>query len=61
MPDSYTGPVCFRDGWHWSVDADDQPDQKLYLEDDGTYRPAADGDLSWFERYHKQYTNVEAV
>lgn len=33
----YSGPVCYRDGWHWSTttdgNGDEQPDRKLVLED----------------------------
>lgn len=59
MSDIYEGVVCYQDGWHMSVDEDDAPDRKLYLDDDGTYRFAVDGDLSWHERKHKRFATVQ--
>lgn len=58
----YTGPVCYADGWHWSVKKDkngyDVPDQKLFLEDNGTYRFAQKGDPSWHGRKHENYVDL---
>lgn len=58
---TYTGPVCYGpDGWHYSVDDNDQPEHRLVLEDDGTYRYATDGDTdSWHDRTHRNFVNVE--
>ncbi len=56
--DVYEGDVCYADGWHWSVDADDQPDKKLALED-GVYRFATDDDVSWHDQHHGQFVEVE--
>lgn len=55
--------VCYVDGWHYSVvegaDGNDVPGERLVLEDDGTYRLAADDDTnSWHDRKHQQYVNV---
>lgn len=52
----YTGPVCYLDGWHRAVDADGD---KLYLEDDGSYRFAVDGDESWHDRKHVDFATVK--
>lgn len=54
-----TNEVCYRDGWHWTVGDDGEPDQKLYLDDDGTYRPATDQDESWHDRVHQQFVTAE--
>ncbi len=63
MSDLYEGSVCYLDGWHWSVVDDgaggERPDRPLYLEDDGTYRFAIDGDESWHDRKHETFTTVE--
>lgn len=66
---AYDGPVCYQDGWHWSVVSDEngnqQPDKKLHLEDseDGTlsrYRFATAKDTrSWHDRKHKQFVEVQ--
>ena len=57
--DYYTGPVCYQDGWHYSVDENDQPDKRLYLDEkDGSYRYATDEDKSWHERQHGQYAHI---
>lgn len=59
MSDIYTGSVCYVDGWHYTVDTDehgDHPGVPLFLNDDGTYRYATDGDESWHERKHQRYT-----
>ncbi len=58
MSDIYKGAVCYRDGWHWSVDKKDQPDKKLCLED-GVYRVATDTDVSWHDQHHGQFVHVE--
>lgn len=55
---SYDGPVCYVDGWHHAVDENGDPGDKLFLEDDGTYRPAEDGDESWHDRYHGQFVSI---
>lgn len=59
MTETYEGPVCFQDGWHYSVVPDgnggDVPDARLFLEDDGTYRLAEDSDASWQDRKHAAY------
>ena len=31
--DPYCGGVCYQDGWHYSVDENDHPDKRLFLED----------------------------
>lgn len=58
----YDGPVCYVDGWHHAVvqnDAgEDVPGDRLYLEDDGTFRVAVDGDESWHERKHTAYAVI---
>lgn len=58
-----TDRVCYQDGWHWSVVADengnDVPGEKLFLDDDGSYRPAVDGDVSWHDRKHQRFVTVE--
>lgn len=56
--------VCFVDGWHYSVkddgDGGEIPDQRLVLEDDGSYRAATDADTeSWHDRKHVQLATVE--
>lgn len=56
MAKNYTGPVFYRDGWHWS---DEDEPRKLFLQDDGTYRPATDADESWHDRHHKQFVTAE--
>lgn len=66
--DYYTGPVCYQDGWHYTVmtgpDGYDAPGEKLHLEDtaDGSefrYRLATEDDASWHDRKHGQYTHIE--
>lgn len=68
MPDGYyDGPVCYSDGWHWTVvagpDGGDVPGERLHLEDnaDGSrYRFATDSDTrSWHDRKHSQFATVE--
>jgi hypothetical protein len=54
----YTGPVCYQDGWHYSVDENDQPDKRLYLSEDGSYRYANGDDASWHDRQHGQYAHI---
>jgi hypothetical protein len=56
---TYEGPVCYADGWHLSVDEDGNPGDRLFLDDDGTYRLAEDGDESWHDRKHGQFVQVE--
>lgn len=56
---SYEGPVCYADGWHLSVDEGGNPADRLFLEDDGTYRLAEAGDESWHTRKHGQFVSVE--
>lgn len=55
--------VCYRDGWHWSVvpdaDGNDTPGVRLFLDDDGEYRVAAEEDASWHERKHERFATVE--
>jgi hypothetical protein len=62
MSDTYTGDVCYQDGWHWTVvkdeAGDDTPGEKLTLGDDGLYRPAVDGDLSWHDQHHQQFAEI---
>jgi len=59
---TYSGDVCYQDGWHMSVVKDaaghDVPGERLFLEDDGSYRLAVDGDLSWHDRHHQRFVNV---
>jgi len=57
--DPYCGGVCYQDGWHYSVDENDQPDQRLVLEDDGSYRLANEDDASWHDRKHGQFAHIE--
>ena len=54
--DTYTGDVCYQDGWHWSV-VDGDPGERLFLADDGTYHVAADTDLSWHDRKHQRFAS----
>lgn len=58
----YTGDVCYLDGWHHTVAKDelgnDVPGVRLVLDDDGVYVLAEDGDESWHERKHRQFTLV---
>lgn len=61
---SYTQRVCFLDGWHYSVKDDGNggeiPDERLVLEDDGSYRVATDADTeSWHDRKHTRFATVE--
>lgn len=67
---AYKGPVCYQDGWHYTVvkdsaksaefpDGHDVPGEKLYMEDDGTFRLAAGGDLSHHERHHQKFLPME--
>ena len=58
MSADYTGPVVYKDGWHYSVDENDQPDQRLVLEDDGSYRLATEDDTSWHDRKHGQFASI---
>lgn len=56
--------VCFQDGWHYSVKDDgaggETPDERLVLDDDGTYRAATDADTeSWHDRKHQRFATVE--
>lgn len=56
----YDGPVCYRDGWHWTVGGDGEPGKKLYLDDEtGVYRAAAATDESWHDRHHQQFVTAE--
>jgi hypothetical protein len=65
----YEGPVCYQDGWHWTVvagpDGMDVPGERLHLEDDADsgasrYRLATDDDVrSWHERKHVRFATVE--
>lgn len=62
--DYYTGPVCYQDGWHYTVDENEQPGVKLHLEDtDGgekfRYRLATEHDASWHDRKHGQHVEVK--
>jgi hypothetical protein len=61
--DMYDGPVCYQDGWHWSIkEADDgghEPDAKLFLDDDGSYRIAAETDESWHDRKHERLATID--
>lgn len=45
--------MYYEDGWHYSDSG-----TRLYLEDDGSSRPAVEGDLSWHERHHQEYVHV---
>jgi hypothetical protein len=56
---AYEGPVCYADGWHHAVDENGDPGDRLYLNDDGSYRLAEDGDESWHNRKHGQFVQVE--
>jgi hypothetical protein len=58
MSDSYTGPVCYQDGWHYTVTDDGEPGVRLFLDDDG-YRAAAANDESWHDRKHQTFATVE--
>jgi hypothetical protein len=47
------------DGDHYSVDEDDQPAERLYLDPEaGTYRYATDEDPSYHERFHQNFVDV---
>lgn len=60
MAKKYTGDVCYEDGWHYAVDADGQPGERLVCEDDGSYRIATDADTeSWHDRKHGQFVTIE--
>ena len=64
----YTGPVCYRDGWHWTVVENaagyHDPGERLVCEDtpDGSefrYRLATAADTrSWHDRKHGQFVQV---
>lgn len=57
---TYSGDVCYVDGWHHSVDDVGDPGERLVLEDDGTYRFATDADTeSWHDRKHRGYVLVD--
>lgn len=62
MTETYEGPVCFQDGWHYSVVPDasgnDTPGVQLFLEDDDTYRTVEAGDESWQARKQVAFTLV---
>lgn len=62
MTDTWNGPVAYLDGWHWSVVTDaagvESLADKLYLEDDGTFRLAVDGDASWQDRKFVRYAMI---
>lgn len=48
------------DGDHYSVDGDDQPDQRLYLDPEtGSYYIANDDDPAYHERFHQKFVDVE--
>lgn len=56
--------VCYLDGWHYSVKDDgnggEEPDVKLVLEDDGTFRAATAADTeSWHDRKHASFARIE--
>jgi len=59
--DTYEGPVCYQDGWHWTVvpdgNGDDQPGEKLTLDGDG-YRIAELADPSWHDQHHQQFAEI---
>lgn len=55
--------VCYaQDGWHHAVtigeDGNEVVGERLFLDDDGTYRPAVEGDASWHDRKHRSYALV---
>lgn len=69
--EAYDGPVCYLDGWHYTVVADPSgsetpegrpheiPGDRLYLDDDGAYRYATDDDTaSWHDRKHVGYARI---
>ncbi len=56
MSEVYTGAVYYADGWHQT---DEDPPRRLFLEDDGTYRIAEDGDESWHDRKHERFATFE--
>lgn len=55
----YTGDVAYQDGWHIAVDESDVPGDRLFLDDDGSYRLAAEGDESWHERKHQSFATLQ--
>jgi len=59
--DIYEGPVCYQDGWHWTVipdeNGDDMPGVKLTLKD-GQYRAAELLDESWHDRAHLRFAEI---
>lgn len=60
---SYTGPVCYVDGWHCTVgkneNNEDVPGERLVLEEDGSYRLATEEDESHHDRHHQSFVNIE--
>lgn len=57
---SYSGPVCYVDGDHYAVDADEAPAQRLYLDpESGEYFEANDDDPSYADRFHQKFVDVE--
>lgn len=56
---TYTGDVCYRDGWHYAVDGDGLEGERLVCENDGSYRYASDADTdSWHDRKHGQFVTI---
>lgn len=59
---SYTGPVCFLDGWHYTVVTDgagnDAPGERLVTDGDGSYRPATDADTSHNDRHATGFVDI---
>lgn len=55
--------VCYLDGWHYSLKDDgaggEEPDVRVVLDDDGTYREATDDDVSWHDRMHGRFATIE--
>jgi hypothetical protein len=70
--ETYTGPVVYQDGWHYTVvphpdgagngepgHVYDVPGERLFSNGDGTYRPAVEGDKSHHEQFHQRFASID--
>jgi len=58
---TYDGPVCYLEGWHYSVvpaDVGEEPGQRLVLNEDGSYTVAGPDDQSWHDRKHQRFASI---
>lgn len=59
----YDGPVCYQDGWHYTVvtddDGNDTPGERLVTDGDGSYRLATDDDTPHNDRHATGFVNIE--